>query len=103
MRICYVTHSNSHFAAPYVDYFSARGHEIHVISFHPHDLPNAIMHHPAGQSFDPERDKWRYVWNAGAAVRQIREIRPDILHAHYVSSNGVLAAASGVHPLVVSA
>ncbi len=102
MRICYVAHSNSHFTAPYVDYFSARGHEIHVISLHPQDLANAVMHHPAGKRFDPERDKLRYLWNARAVVRLVRQINPDILHAHYVTSNGVLAAASGVHPLVVS-
>ena len=103
MRICYVTHSNSHFTAPYVDYFAARGHEIHVISFHPNDLPNAVVHHPAGGAFDPEKHKWRYLWNARKVVRLIQRIKPDILHAHYVTSNGALAAASGVHPLVVSA
>jgi glycosyltransferase involved in cell wall biosynthesis len=103
MRICYVCHANSHFALPYIDYFAAHGHEVHLISFHPGNLPGAIMHHPAGSTFDPETDKWPYLWNAWKVARTIRAIRPDVVHAHYLTSNGLIAAASGFHPLVVSA
>lgn len=36
-------------------------------------------------------------------VRQaIREFKPDILHAHYASSYGLLGALSGFHPYVLS-
>jgi len=41
-----------------------------------------------------------------AAVRSLRQVisreRPDILHAHYVTSFGLIAALTGFHPLVVS-
>lgn len=103
MRICYVSHANSHFAVPYIDYFASRGHEVHLISFHPGDIHGAIMHHPAGGDFDPETDKWPYLIYARKVARTIRAIRPDILHAHYLTSNGLVAAASGFHPLIVSA
>jgi L-malate glycosyltransferase len=103
MRICYVAHSNSHFTRPYVDYFNARGHEVHLVSFHPRDLPGAIMHHPASSAFDPEADKIHYLWRARKTAGMIRKIRPDIVHAHYVTSNGLVAALSGSHPFVVSA
>jgi glycosyltransferase involved in cell wall biosynthesis len=33
----------------------------------------------------------------------VRRIAPDLLHAHYLTSNGLVAAATGFHPLVVSA
>ncbi len=33
MRICYIVHSQSHFAAPYIDHFARSGHEVHLISF----------------------------------------------------------------------
>lgn len=32
----------------------------------------------------------------------IREVKPDILHAHYVTSYSLIAALSGFHPLIVS-
>ena len=35
--------------------------------------------------------------------RVIREIDPDVLHAHYVVEYGFFAATTGFHPLVVSA
>jgi L-malate glycosyltransferase len=103
MRICYLCHANSHFAAPYIDYFASRGHEVHLISFHPGDVPGAVMHHPAGDHFDPETNKWPYVAYAPKVAAMVRAIKPDILHAHYLTSNGFVAAASGFHPLVVSA
>jgi glycosyltransferase involved in cell wall biosynthesis len=33
----------------------------------------------------------------------VRRIAPDLVHAHYLTSNGLVAAATGFHPLVVSA
>ena len=102
MRICYVSHSNSHFTKPYVDFFVGRGHEVHLVSLFLADLPEAINHHPLPGPIDPERDKLIYP-RALLRVRAIvRSLRPCIVHAHYVSSNGVLAAFAGVHPLIVS-
>jgi L-malate glycosyltransferase len=42
------------------------------------------------------------LWRGGF-YRAFREIDPDIVHGHYVSDYGFLAAATGRHPLVVSA
>lgn len=103
MRICYVSHTSSHFTAPYVDYFSSQGHEVHLISFQHDDLPNAIMHHPLNGRFDPQTNKRAYLLALWRAIRIIRRLKPDILHAHYLTSNGFAAAMSGVHPFIVSA
>lgn len=35
--------------------------------------------------------------------RIVREVRPDIVHGHYVTSYGFWAAVSGIHPLVLTA
>jgi glycosyltransferase involved in cell wall biosynthesis len=40
---------------------------------------------------------------AAGFYRELRRINPDVLHAHYVSDYGFLAALSGRHPMVVSA
>jgi glycosyltransferase involved in cell wall biosynthesis len=40
---------------------------------------------------------------AGGFYRELDRINPDLVHAHYVSDYGFLAALSGRHPLVVSA
>jgi glycosyltransferase involved in cell wall biosynthesis len=103
MRICYVVHSQSHFAAPYVEYFARRGHEVHVISFTSELVANAVNHHPLRRECDPMRNNLYYLAAVPAVRRLVRRITPDILHAHFLTSNGLVAAASGFHPLVVSA
>jgi glycosyltransferase involved in cell wall biosynthesis len=103
MRICYVVHSANHFAAPYVEYFAAAGHEIHVISFSHGALAHAIMHYPVARDYDPTGNKLDYVRAIPAVRRLLGRIAPDLVHAHYLTSNGLVAAAAGFHPLVVSA
>lgn len=103
MRICYVVHSRSHFAAPYVDFFARQGHEIHVISFTHEPVAHAVTHHPVAREYDPTANKLDYVRAIPAVRRLVRRIAPDLLHAHYLTSNGLVAAATGFHPLVVSA
>ena len=44
---------------------------------------------------------WRYRSAGLEAV--VRKIAPDVLHAHYVSDYGVIAAGTGFRPLVLSA
>ncbi len=103
MRICYISHSNSHFTRPYVDYFSRQGHDVHLVSLYGANLPNAVNHHPLAKPFDPEVQKLSYLWALPKVRTIVKSLRPCIVHAHYVSSNGCLAAFSDVHPFVVSA
>jgi glycosyltransferase involved in cell wall biosynthesis len=103
MRICYVSHSTSHFTQPYVDYFTKRGHEVHLLSFLGQGLPGAINHRPPGGDVRPATRKLAYLRALPGVRRTLEALEPCVLHAHYVSSNGVLAAYSGVHPLVLSA
>jgi len=103
MRICYIVHSQSHFAAPYIDHFARQGHEIHLISFTRDPLPNAVNHHPLPHDCDPTKSPVAYVRAIPQVRRLVRAIAPDLVHAHFLTSNGLVATASGFHPLVVSA
>jgi glycosyltransferase involved in cell wall biosynthesis len=103
MRLCYIVHSQSHFAAPYIDHFARRGHEVHLISFTRDPLPNAVNHHPLPHDCDPTKSPFSYVRAIPQVRRLVRAIAPDLLHAHFLTSNGLVATASGFHPLVVSA
>jgi glycosyltransferase involved in cell wall biosynthesis len=103
MRLCYIVHSQSHFAAPYIDHFARRGHEVHLISFTRDPLPNAVNHHPLPHDCDPTKSPLSYVRAIPQVRRLVRAIKPDLLHAHFLTSNGLVATASGFHPLVVSA
>lgn len=44
-----------------------------------------------------------WLWRVAAACREVRALAPDIVHAHYVTSYGWLAARCGRRPLVMTA
>jgi glycosyltransferase involved in cell wall biosynthesis/GT2 family glycosyltransferase len=44
-----------------------------------------------------------WLWRVGAARRALAQLAPDIVHAHYVTSYGYLAARTGRPPLVMTA
>ena len=44
-----------------------------------------------------------WLWRVGAAQRAVRRLAPDIVHGHYITSYGFLAARCGRHPLVLTA
>ena len=47
--------------------------------------------------------KLLYIKHRSLLNKKINEFKPDILHAHYASSYGLLGALSGFHPYVISA
>ena len=51
----------------------------------------------------PVRRSADWLWRVGAARRAIARLRPDIVHAHYITSYGYLAARAGRQPLVMTA
>ena len=46
--------------------------------------------------------KLTYIHELGSLKRLIKSLKPDILHAHYATSYGLLGALSGFHPYAVS-
>jgi glycosyltransferase involved in cell wall biosynthesis len=64
--------------------------------FDAHALPDTLLY-----EFAPR--KLAYVRTLGALRRVIREFRPQLLHAHYATSYGLLGWLSGFHPFVLSA
>ena len=51
----------------------------------------------------PAKNKLCYLFALSYLKKELKRIKPDILHAHYATSYGLLGALSGYHPLIVSA
>ena len=104
MRICYVSHSSSHFTRPYLAHFARQGHDVHIsISLLGPALPGFEVHHPLGVDPGLTGRKFGYLFALGEVARILARLQPSLVHAHYVISNGLVAAWSGRRPLVVSA
>ena len=104
MKICFLAPANSAHIEKWSGYFVSQGHEVHIISFTPGEIPGTTVHlidcGAAGDSSDAK--KLRYLLKAGAVRKLVREIHPDIINAHYATSYGTVAALAGLKNYIVS-
>lgn len=99
MRLCFLGDAGSIHLQRWINYFTAAGHEVEVISFRDSQDVRVPVHLLAGG----RSGRLAYIWGLFRIRGLIRKIRPDILHAHYATSFGLLGVLSGFHPFVVSA
>lgn len=90
-------------------YFNNIGHKVHLISY---DLPRDeeignLELHLIKKIFPitiwPLNTLLNLPFNLVRVKKIIKKIKPDIIHAHYVTSYGTLSALLKFHPLVITA
>jgi glycosyltransferase involved in cell wall biosynthesis len=100
VKICYLANAGSIHTQRWARHFSDRGHQVTVVSFQPGSIDNIpviqIPRHTAWRRFD-------ILLGVGRVRQIVREINPDILHAHYVTSYGFAGALNWKHPYVATA
>ena len=114
MRIFILSEIISIHTRRWVTSLCQRGHTVFLFGLlksdvTPYDgIPNLTIY-SCGYSLDEisRRRQWingkiQYLGGLSAAKRKIKEFKPDILHAHYASSYGLIGALSGFHPFIVS-
>src|SRR5262245_22371890 len=89
MRIVLIAHSDAPWTPHYAAWLSGRGHDVHVVSFHPKPLPDVTFHYFGVRTRTGELPKSRYLVKAPAIRRLLRRLRPDVTLATYLRSNGV--------------
>jgi glycosyltransferase involved in cell wall biosynthesis len=103
LRLCYIANPNSIHTRRWVQYFAQRGHEVHLIGEHALEkaFSAPVIFYDLAARYNVRR--LRFVTRSLAVRRILREVRPDLLHAHQVAGAGWLGAASGFHPFIVTA
>jgi glycosyltransferase involved in cell wall biosynthesis len=78
---------------------ASRGLQVHLISCHPldHDLDPQITLHTL-----PFNAPLGYVSSSMALRRLLKQLKPDLLNAHYATGYGLLARLSGFKPCLLS-
>jgi glycosyltransferase involved in cell wall biosynthesis len=99
VRICFLGDAGSIHLQRWIGYFIQAGHQVDIISFNPCPIEGPTVHLLA----NGHTGRLAYIGSMFKIRRLIRKIQPDLLHAHYATSFGLLAILSGFHPLVVSA
>jgi L-malate glycosyltransferase len=101
MRICYLANAASIHTQRWASHFARGGHEVTVAS-----LTNATIDGVDVHWIGPDpnvRGRIAYLLAVPRLRRLLREIKPDVLHAHYAGGYGLTAALSGFHPLALTA
>ncbi len=110
MRLCYIASGISIHTERWVNHFARRGHEVHLIASQFTEgyegFDSSIQMHSLVKLFPR-------IWTVSGYFsgilwlfqirRLVKQIKPHILHAHYIGVPAYLGVASGFHPLVLSA
>jgi glycosyltransferase involved in cell wall biosynthesis len=105
MRLCLIANLSIH-TQRFTQHLLEQGHEVHLIGFGASQVPMPIgVVLWSAAAMLPQRNAGKLRWPLWAhAVHQtVRELRPDVLHAHQVATAGWLGAAAGYHPFLVTA
>lgn len=107
MKLCFIADVSSIHGWRWARYFVNSGHEVHLISSERPQgvvINGAKLHVLNQVPFRPKilSSVINLAFGAIQVRKLLKEIRPDILHAHYITDNGVMAAMTRFHPLVLS-
>lgn len=103
MRICYLANPSSIHTHKWVRYFVERGHEIYVISFEKGQIEGAKVHTLQLPVLVRSATFPLKLASIYRIKMLIRNLKPDVLHAHYVTNYGFFGALCNYEPFVVTA
>lgn len=98
LHLCLLGDANSVHLRRWAREMVGRGFRVSVVTARPQPLDGVeqVVLPPVRRSTD-------WLWRVGAARRAVAALAPDLVHAHYVTSYGFLAARIGRRPLVMTA
>ena len=99
MRICYLGDVNIQVRLVSA-HFQSAGHEVHICTFRPASAPGRRVH-PLLDG--PLQSKLQYLTALPRLRRLLKQIRPDVVHAFYVTSYGLLGSLAAPERLVLNA
>jgi glycosyltransferase involved in cell wall biosynthesis len=97
-HLCLLGDANSVHLQRWAREMITRGWRVSVVTARPQPMDDVEQ-----RVLAPVSRQVDWLWRVSAARRHVQDLAPDIVHAHYVTSYGTLAARCGRHPLVMTA
>ena len=95
IRIAYLADGSSVHTKRFLGYFAERGYNVHLITYTPSEMKNVHVHKVV-------TSRIKIPVRIIQSIILIRKIKPDILHAFYLTNNGVTGVLSSFHPLILT-
>jgi len=110
IKVLLLSDSHSEHTEKWALGLASRGIHIGLFSFNKSTynwfdkVPNITLLHETDNTVNAKRNrtKFKYIQYVSDLKKAIREFQPDILHAHYATSYGLIGALSGFHPYIIS-
>src|SRR3989339_430971 len=99
MRILLLADAQSIHTRRFTEHFYKAGHDVHLASFRDYRIPGVKLHLLPTYGLG----KIGYFFSLPRLWMIATKIKPDIVHAHHITSYGFLAAMARLKPLVVTA
>lgn len=97
-RLVLLADAGSSHTAKWARAFAKRGWDVHVVSLRMGGIPDVEVH-----TLLPKLPgKLGYLTVARQVKELVYALQPDVLHAHYATSYGLLGAMTGYRPFVIS-
>jgi L-malate glycosyltransferase len=102
MKICLLADGESIHTKRWCQHFFEMGHEIHLISFKPVVINNIHVHVIDGLKINVSGGNWKVILKYRQVKQIIKNINPDVLHALYATSYGIVGALCGFKKFIVT-
>lgn len=104
MKLCFLGDANSIHTKKLCYFFRDKGYEVSVISLNDGFIEGVKVYSMSENidSSNKSLSKVKYLKNIFKMKKLVKEINPDILHAHYASSYGLLGSIINYKPYLIS-
>ena len=99
MKICYIGNATSGHIKRWVNWFAGKGYEIHLITDKPAKIDGVIVHQISNNK---RHNLLNFFIKAFQTKKIVKEVKPDLLHAHYAFGYGTFGTIATFHPCIIS-
>ena len=103
MKICYLADGESIHTKRWCQHFGGLGHHVFLLSFKDVDIDGVDVFFVDTGNVKPEGGNWKVLLKVNKVRSILKKIKPDILHAQYATSYGIMGSLTGFHPYVITA
>lgn len=102
-KICFLADGQSIHTQRWCNYFTGHGYEVHLISFRDVKISGTTVHFIDCGPINVSGNNVQILFKIPRIRKLLRTIQPDIVHALYATSYGLVGALSRAKPFVVTA